>query len=365
MTTDYPNLAKHLREWGLDVEEHKNWQNNGRPWSRYFKPRGIIAHHTASGSKSGNFGSFGVVAYGRPGLPGPLAQILLGRNGKVILITGEGANHAGTGGPRGVIRYNRGNHDAWGIEAENNGIGEPWSAAQLQAYYRLCAALLQLMGTKDVSRVIGHKEYTSRKIDPNGINMDNFRRQVENALLAGPKGAEKPEVKVFRPHVKLSSFAPGSRNNHVPVVKYALLKKKIGSFNMKGDYRDHWGDGAIDTFKEWQRKLGYKEKGLTINGRPGKHSLNQLGINVVPEAVRNQGEIWLANVGANKKTNGNRRIKKALRQYGYGGPTMSLTPVFGKSALEAYKKFQKDIGHPYVGDFDRSTLEALGFDVLG
>ena len=311
-----------------------------------------MCHHTASSMTSGNIPSLRVVTEGRSDVPGPLAQFLLGRDGTVYIITGEGANHAGTGGPVSVIRKDMGNYDAWGIEAENNGIGESWPAVQLQAYYRLCAALLALMGTRDVSRVVGHKEYTIRKIDPNGIDMDQFRNRVASAFNVG----------VNRRHVKLSSLRVGRTNNHVPIVKNALIRRIGSKFNMSGPYRNHWGRGAEEEYKKWQRHLGYKPS--NINGKPSKYSLNKLGIDVVPEAVHNQGDINFWNVNINGRSRANRRVKKALREYGFGPVTMSLSNSFGKSAVKALVAFQRNIGHPQRGVIDASTLEALGFDVV-
>ena len=116
------DIVSHLKEWGLDVVVKDGYKTRGRPYT--FTPRAIIAHHTASNSSSGNFASESVVTYGRPGLPGPLCHFLLGRNGQVKIIALGYANHAGYGGPKAGIPKDLGNRYAWGIEAENNGIGE-------------------------------------------------------------------------------------------------------------------------------------------------------------------------------------------------------------------------------------------------
>lgn len=354
MATKYPNLVAHLRSWGIEVIEQDNWQDNGRPWSgNYFFPKAVICHHTASNSDGGNFPSKNTVLYGRgERLPGPLCQFLLGRNGQVIIITGEGSNHAGPGGPIGVIRRDMGNYDAWGIEAENNGIGEPWPTVQLQAYYRLCAALLELMNTDDVSRVIGHKEYTSRKIDPNGINMNEFRGKVADTLRAG-----RPHK--YRPPVKLSSFKIGNRNADIIQVKRRLINRKMARFDMTGPYANHWGSACIDAFARWQRHLGVSN----ANGKPDKFSLNKMGLNVVPESVRPRGDIRLYLCGPSQDSDENRRLKAVLREHGYG-LTTSNSGGFGASAQWALKKWQRDIGSYDTGLPDKSSLQALGFNVI-
>lgn len=258
------SLPTHLRRWGLKVVEKDGWQHRGRPYS--FNPRAIICHHTASGRDSGNFASEAVVTFGRSDLPGPLCQFLLGRDGTVKIIAAGYANHAGEGGPRAGIPANMGNTYAYGIEAENNGLGEPWSKAQLNAYYRLCAALLARMGSKDVSKVFGHKEWTSRKIDPAGINMDNFRNNVRKAL------AEGPSVKT----VRLSRLLPGKRNTDVVLVKRRLERR--GFYN--GDHNNFFSEALRRSYVKWQKELGYE--GKDANGIPGKQSLERLGFRVLP-----------------------------------------------------------------------------------
>jgi len=259
------NIAQHLRHWGLKVEEKEGWRDRGRPYT--FKPKAVICHHTASGSLSGNFGSESVVTYGRSDLPGPLCQFLLGRDGTVQLIAAGYANHAGFGGPRAGVPANMGNTYAYGIEAENNGIGERWTKEQLNAYYRLCAALLAHIGTKDVNRVFGHKEWApGRKIDPTGINMDEFRKRVKAALAQGPS------VKT----VRLSRLKPGKRNADV-----VLLKKRLrarGYFKAKNN-NNYFGSGVQDAVKRFQKDQGWT--GPEADGVPGKQTLNKLGLKVV------------------------------------------------------------------------------------
>jgi len=256
-------LVQHLRKWGLKVEAKDGWRERGRPYNFY--PRAIIAHHTASGSKSGNFASDNIVTFGRPDLKGPLCQVLLGRDGTVRLIAAGYANHAGYGGPRAGIPANQGNTYTIGIEAENNGLGEPWSKAQLNAYYRLCAALLDWMGTKDVNKVFGHKEWTSRKIDPAGINMDTFRKNVKKAQADGPRVIT----------VSLSKLQPGKRNSDIVRVKRRLRNR---GFTKEID-SNFFGKSLKQDYRRWQLHLGYE--GKDADGIPGKSSLQKLGFRVV------------------------------------------------------------------------------------
>lgn len=263
--TRFTGLPRHLRNWGLRVRVEDGWQYRGRPYT--FAPRAVIVHHTASGRHSGNLSSLGIVRDGRSGLPGPLSQFLLGRDGTVVLVAGGYSNHAGTGGPRNGVPANLGNTYAWGIEAENDGLGEPWSKAQLNAYYRLCASLLDLMNTKDVRKVFAHKEWTNRKIDPAGINMTNFRNQVKAALSDGES----------RPTVHLSRLQPGKRNIDVVKLKRRL---KVKGFYTADNLSGYFGSALLNAYARYQKSLGYS--GKDANGVPGRVTLEKLDFKVLP-----------------------------------------------------------------------------------
>lgn len=257
-------LLNHLRKWGLKVEAEEGWRHRGRPYNFY--PKALLVHHTASNRNSGNMPSLGIVRDGRPGIPGPLSQVLLGRDGTVRMIADGYANHAGYGGPRAGIPANQGNTYALGIEAENNGIGEPWPKEQLNAYYRLCAALMDWLRINDVNKVIGHKEWTSRKIDPAGIDMDKFRANVEKARKQGPSVTP----------ISVSKLQPGKRNAEVVKLKKRLRKK---GFFTGPKNTNFYGAGLKTSYKKYQESLGYR--GTDADGVPGKDSLRKLGFKPV------------------------------------------------------------------------------------
>lgn len=267
MTAGKPDLATHLRRWGLKVETKEGWRHRGRPYT--FAPRAVIVHHTASGRTSGNFASENVVTYGYAGLPGPLCQVLLGRDGRVMVISDEHANHAGRGDiGRGInIPRNLGNTYAYGIEAENNGVGEPWGRAQLNAYYRLCAALLDYMDRKDVERVFGHKEWTDRKIDPAGINMNHFRRQVKKAMNHGDS----------RVTVHLNRLKPGRRNKDVVILKRRLKRR---GFFKADNMSNYYGKGTELAVKRFQNSY-MRSNSRHLDGVLNRPGLEKLGLRVV------------------------------------------------------------------------------------
>lgn len=170
-------LPDKLRAHGLVVHETPGWDTRG---ASSLNARGVVCHHTAS-APGRNTPALGIVTNGRPDLNGPLCNVLLARNGDCYIIASGTANHAGSGGWRGLS----GNSSVLGIEAENSGVGEPWPSAQLDAYVRLCAAMCDGGGfTPDT--VCYHREWApTRKPDPAGPGIphpDEWRARVAAAL---------------------------------------------------------------------------------------------------------------------------------------------------------------------------------------
>jgi len=170
-------VAAELTAAGIPVTFDAGWEDRGRPGS--FTPQGVVCHHTATGSLGKDYPSLGIVRDGRSDLPGPLAQFGIGRlTGTVFVIAAGKANHAGPGG----FEHLSGNNSVWGIEAENNGIGEEWRPEILRSFVALSAALARHTGF-GADLVIAHREWNPvDKIDPTGIDMDDFRRQVDEAI---------------------------------------------------------------------------------------------------------------------------------------------------------------------------------------
>ncbi len=163
---------------GLKVAAQPGWKTRGRGDMGVIK--GVICHHTA-GPAQGNMPSLGIVTQGRSDLPGPLAQLGLGRDGTFYLIAAGRANHAG----RGVWGdAASGNTNFIGVEAENTGLpNDPWPPGQVEAYVRGVAAILRYAGTTH-DMCCGHKEYAlpkGRKTDPS-FDMEDFRRRIAGYL---------------------------------------------------------------------------------------------------------------------------------------------------------------------------------------
>lgn len=193
-------LPQVLLNAGLKVAEQPGWRTRGR--GDVGPTKGVICHHTA-GAKTGNMPSLGVVTNGRPDLPGPLAQLCLGRDGTYFVVAAGRCNHAGVGNWQG---FTAGNTNFIGIEAENTGQAtDPWPAVQMDAYRRGVAAILKKIRANAIM-CCGHKEYAlpiGRKNDPT-FDMNDFRLQVsmimagiapDSPMIPATDGADHPTLR--------------------------------------------------------------------------------------------------------------------------------------------------------------------------
>lgn len=265
--TYYTGLARVLRDAGLKVVEVPGWKTRGHGGMGRIK--GILAHHTAGPHQSrasSNYPSLAVVRDGRPGLPGPLAQLGIGYDGTWYVIAAGRAWHAGR-----VDNNKYGNDHALGIEAENPGDGSAWPKAQYESYVRGVAALIAEWGGK--IQVRGHKEAAvprGRKIDPT-LNMDRFRADVGKVNLGKdfkpskptgggvkpkprPKPAPKPKAPVTTNHKYARLRVDGVRG---PVTVRAWQHLLAAIDQYKGRIDGRWGPLSIKAEQRWLRGLGY------------------------------------------------------------------------------------------------------------
>jgi hypothetical protein len=139
---------------------------------------------------------------GRPDLPGPLAHGYLSKSGTVTMTANGRANHAGGGSPavlaavvnesplpathyhEGSLGAADGNAHFYGLEISNLGNGrDPYPAVQYDAAVRWAAAICRFHKWSAKS-VIGHKEWSDWKSDPN-FDISKFRA----ALAHGPSAS--------------------------------------------------------------------------------------------------------------------------------------------------------------------------------
>lgn len=184
-------MLKALKAEGVKVKEYAGWTTRERDAAtgKIFGPvNGVMIHHTAGTD------SLALCVKGTADLPGPLCHAHLAKNGTLTLISNGRANHAGSGRqsvydavvaertftPSGGDSVD-GNDHFYGLEIENRGNGkDPYPSVQYDQAVRYATAICRLYGWNEKS-VIGHKEWTGRKIDPS-FSMSIFRAEVKERL---------------------------------------------------------------------------------------------------------------------------------------------------------------------------------------
>lgn len=167
-------LGDVLHQAHLQIVPLDGWQGRGRELSTI---NGVVAHHTATPSSSPDGSVAKLLRDGRADLPGPLCQLGLDRQGRFWMICDGKGNHNG---------YGMWGNQSIGIEAFNDGKGEPWPAVQLDAYVKGSAAILRHLKLNE-GHVLAHRETDPRKPDPVGVDMDEFRRKVAALLHPSPQ----------------------------------------------------------------------------------------------------------------------------------------------------------------------------------
>jgi hypothetical protein len=203
-------LIDALQKWHVDYELYDDWRTRTRPGG--CNPIGFVQHHTGGPfTESASYLEF-LFDVGRPseGIPGPLCQFAIGPSGTVWVASLGRANQAGTGssatrdkissedypGYTSEIRPGadnvNGNGIYWGVEICYPGT-VPMRQAQYASAVLLAAAIVDAFGWSALS-ILGHREHSRRKIDPGGVNLAKFRRDVRALLAAGPDGDQLPDT---------------------------------------------------------------------------------------------------------------------------------------------------------------------------
>lgn len=178
------SLGRYLAAQGLQVDD------NGapsRPGTFRHPVQGVMWHHTV-----GTCNTSSTAGEIRNARAGGLYNLLVGADAVVYVITEQAhgqpepgrAHHAGVGGPWQGVPADQGNGSIIGLSGQCNGA-HPLAThpALYQAMVQTTAALCRRYGLI-ASQVLGHKEWTSRKIDPRD-SMAQVRAHVGAALAGG------------------------------------------------------------------------------------------------------------------------------------------------------------------------------------
>lgn len=197
-----PHWGLFARHLGIGVGLGFGLSPRGVPGD--FLPVGVMMHHT--GGPAGRMQvPYDRFAKGSKRLVGPICHFTASRNGTVDCITNGRAHHAGRGNShrlwlmehgyevgqtRNAMTDTRdvpglddmnGNSHFYGIEMDHTGnLDERWDR-QEEVGIELAAMYCYAWGWDPSINVIGHKEWTRRKVDP-CLDMYMFRQHCEDEL---------------------------------------------------------------------------------------------------------------------------------------------------------------------------------------
>jgi N-acetylmuramoyl-L-alanine amidase len=217
------SLADVVRSAGLPCIEVGGWRTRTRSSSpdgyQLGRPDHVMVHHSASNAATDGQAD---VNYIISAPTAPISNLYLDRKGQVWVIAAGPTNTNGKGSApwTTIVPPDAMNVHAIGIEAANNGVGEPWPHVQQDAYVRLCAALCVAYRISTY-HVRGHMEWApGRKIDPAGSSafatgsaswdMGQFRASVERALApvpTPPPTDDEDAMRQFQPEGDPAVFA--------------------------------------------------------------------------------------------------------------------------------------------------------------
>lgn len=252
-------MADHFRAAGLNVVEVDGWKTRGRPYT--FEPRAVVFHHTASSLAGGNAPSLRIVRDGRGDISGPLSQVLVARDGTVYVVAAGRANHAGYGGPWRNIPKDAMNRYGVGVEVENNGIGEPWSEQLLAALDKVYVVLLKGLGL-DESWLLGHKEWTPRKIDPAGINMGEYRARIAGVLRGGIPAPTPAPVPAPAPAPAPKPPAPSYPRQGSKGAEVTWIQGRLNAHGIACGVDGDFGPRTHEAVVLFQRRRGLAADGI-------------------------------------------------------------------------------------------------------
>jgi peptidoglycan hydrolase-like protein with peptidoglycan-binding domain len=288
------DTPKFLQKYNVRFQTYPGWETRSRRSGGLQQVRAVGTHHTASGAAPAN-----QMAWMWSNSPDrPIGNIFIARDGLVTLGAAGAANTQGRGGPistsKGMIPKDQGNLYFVAIEAANNGVGQEWPDAQMQAYIRVCAALCDQFGLKPLTDIISHWEYVlpsqpNRKIDPAGPTPSmpdiggttgarrwtdaNFRKRVSDLMkqtqvTPAPAPAPPKPVPPFNPLNGLYGDWPTRpnkatlrRNNKGDAVRYlqgVIHHKAGGNIAVDGQF----GPQTENRVKDCQRLLKLNPTGI-------------------------------------------------------------------------------------------------------
>ena len=293
---------------GLSIATYPGWELRSRSSGGFDQFRGVCLHHSASPPSQADSTAMSWM-WGKPGAPTtspsyPVGNFFLSRTGKITLGCAGASNTQGQGGPiassRGIVPEDASNRYHIAIEAANNGTGEIWAQAQLDAYLKLVWTLCDVYAFDPTLDVIFHHTWApDRKIDPAGPtpaypawggtsgartwNLANFRQSVLNYGV--PSIPDMSNFKITNPVRILETRTSEPVNSHnsfkgpfLPAQSIAVRPHGFTPGDVTGVILTITGMGAPGFFTFWNGD----------GGAPVASNLNTIG-----EALPANNMVWV------------------------------------------------------------------------
>ena len=179
MSTNKPTPSQMLaafKDHGVDFKTYKNWDTRGGTWGAYGGGLdGVVNHHTSTASAKGSSGC-PTLYWCAETYDWAISNMVVGRGpGDTYFLSAKPSYHSGDGGPWKSIGINQagntGHLQLFGIEIDDAGVStSSLTDYQIQNVARINAALWDLCGWPDSSRIVTHGCWTNgcHGVNPNG-----------------------------------------------------------------------------------------------------------------------------------------------------------------------------------------------------
>jgi len=196
---DFPDR---LAAEGLSVQVFSDWYTHGGSADH----GAVVLHHTASGSSTRPEDDAAYCHHGSG--DAPLYNVLVDRYGVVWLLARDKSNSSGSissvaliealhGKANSTSAVQRGlgddtsnNAALFAVACQNNGVGEAWSSALIDATSITAAVALESLGLSHAGYLTQHRVLTARKVDCCGGNCPYDWQQLVQAALSGDRGKD-------------------------------------------------------------------------------------------------------------------------------------------------------------------------------
>lgn len=270
-----------LKKWGITPKFYKpDWRTHNRNAVQGWGPiNGFVLHNFASDISDSSSLAYLYNGDSARQLPGPLSQFAITDDGAVWVIGWGTANHCGTmdtalhnlvlkdqapltseyrpktnqSSTSGVTKTINPHYIGCEMTYGNKGP----TTAQRATAVRLVAAMMDMLGTGYTGgSVVGHRECTTNRSDPQFIEFPQFRKDVNALLKAGPT-PPKPSVPVAPTPPIAPPVTPPAKVKPVPVVTlstnpgmvgYAVLVKAVTTPAVAGSLQFEWYDATSTSF---------------------------------------------------------------------------------------------------------------------